>query len=122
MGFFDWLWSRKCDREFKQLFSEFVDAVADSAAARGPAAAPPDETPYRHKAVLPAVQRLVAIGDIHGDLPQIKRTLQAAGLVDSEMRWCGGSTTVVQVLLRHHCFCLPHCPKLSLAWARRARQ
>ena len=106
MGLFDWLWPRDrfCDREFKTIFGEFVDAVADSAAAQGPAVAPPDLVPHRHKAVLPAVQRLVAIGDIHGDMPQMKRTLQAAGVIDDQLRWCGGSTTVVQVRFVHlHC-------------------
>jgi hypothetical protein len=44
----------------------------------------------------PAVQRLVAIGDVHGDMDALRRVLRAAGLVDDEDRWSGGETVVVQ--------------------------
>jgi hypothetical protein len=47
--------------------------------------------------VLPAVPRLVAVGDLHGDLQKTRRAFQIAGLVDERDRWAGGTATVVQV-------------------------
>ena len=46
---------------------------------------------------LPAVPRLVAIGDLHGDFEKTRRAFRAAGLITGENdTWSGGSTTVVQ--------------------------
>lgn len=62
----------------------------------GPAAAqhtPPPPPPLQ----LPAVPRLVAIGDLHGDLAKARRAFRLAGLIDERDRWAGGTTTVVQV-------------------------
>ncbi|KAA8532145.1 hypothetical protein F0562_006713 [Nyssa sinensis] len=47
--------------------------------------------------VLPSPDRLIAIGDLHGDLHKSKQALRLAGLIDPFDRWIGGSTTVVQV-------------------------
>jgi hypothetical protein len=47
----------------------------------------------------PATQgapRVVAIGDIHGALDSLTAILQAAGLTDTQGRWIGGRTRVVQ--------------------------
>jgi len=41
-------------------------------------------------------QRVVAIGDIHGDLDAFVGILQRAHLVDPGRRWSGGNTTLVQ--------------------------
>ncbi|MEE4218596.1 MAG: metallophosphoesterase [Xanthomonadales bacterium] len=43
------------------------------------------------------VQRIVAVGDIHGDYDNYMATLEAAGLVDSKGKWSGGQTHFVQV-------------------------
>lgn len=43
------------------------------------------------------VGRVIAVGDVHGDLDQFTSILSAAGLVDSEMNWIGGKTHLVQV-------------------------
>ncbi|MEJ2383088.1 MAG: metallophosphoesterase [Xanthomonadales bacterium] len=43
------------------------------------------------------VDRIVAIGDIHGDYDRYMATLEAAGLVDSKGRWSGGTTHLVQL-------------------------
>ena len=43
------------------------------------------------------VERIVAIGDIHGDYDQYMATLKAAGLVDRKGRWSGGETHLVQL-------------------------
>ena len=47
---------------------------------------------------LPAVDRLVAIGDLHGDFNKTQRAFRLAGLIDEADHWCGGTTTAVQVL------------------------
>ncbi len=41
--------------------------------------------------------RLVAIGDVHGDLPATRRALRLAGAIDESDAWIGGLLTVVQV-------------------------
>ena len=43
------------------------------------------------------VERVVAIGDIHGDFGHYMATLEAAGLVDKRGRWAGNETHLVQV-------------------------
>jgi hypothetical protein len=42
------------------------------------------------------VDRVVAIGDIHGDYENYLTALQAAGLVDKKGKWTGGATHLVQ--------------------------
>lgn len=42
------------------------------------------------------VERIVAIGDLHGDYASYLAVMQAAGLVDKRGRWIGGSTHLVQ--------------------------
>ena len=44
-----------------------------------------------------ARERVVTIGDLHGDLEQTKRAFRACHLTDSKDKWIGGKTTVVQV-------------------------
>jgi len=43
------------------------------------------------------VERIVAIGDIHGDYDRYMAALEAAGLVDRKGRWAGGETHLVQL-------------------------
>ncbi|XP_002524871.2 shewanella-like protein phosphatase 2 [Ricinus communis] len=45
----------------------------------------------------PTPNRLVAIGDLHGDLEKSKQAFRLAGLIDGSDRWSGGSATVVQI-------------------------
>ncbi|XVF84285.1 hypothetical protein PTKIN_Ptkin17bG0024700 [Pterospermum kingtungense] len=42
-------------------------------------------------------ERLIAIGDLHGDLEKSKQAFRLAGVIDGSDRWCGGFTTVVQI-------------------------
>jgi hypothetical protein len=42
------------------------------------------------------VERVVAIGDLHGDYANYMATLQATGLVDRKGKWVGGETHLVQ--------------------------
>lgn len=45
---------------------------------------------------LPPVRRIIAIGDIHGDLPWLKSILRLAGIINSRNEWIGQDTVVVQ--------------------------
>lgn len=55
-------------------------------------------TPPYHPTFLPAAEKVVAIGDIHGDIEKAKRAFRLANLVDeSGSKWIGGSTVAVQV-------------------------
>lgn len=51
-----------------------------------------DEMPSRY----PAAPRVVAIGDVHGDLDATRRALRLAGAIDEQDRWIGGDLVVVQ--------------------------
>src|SRR4029077_9315808 len=44
----------------------------------------------------PSTPGIVAIGDIHGDLDALTRSLRAAGLTDASGRWIAGRTVLVQ--------------------------
>lgn len=45
---------------------------------------------------VPAPHRLVAIGDLHGDLDAARAALRAAGAIDASDHWVGGDLTIVQ--------------------------
>ncbi len=42
------------------------------------------------------VQRVVAVGDVHGDYGQFLKVLRDGGVVDDQGRWTGGATHLVQ--------------------------
>jgi hypothetical protein len=44
----------------------------------------------------PAPERVVAIGDLHGDLDATRRALKLAGAIDDKDTWIGGKLVVVQ--------------------------
>jgi len=44
----------------------------------------------------PAAERVVAIGDVHGDFEATKRALKLAGIVNDELQWIAGNTVLVQ--------------------------
>jgi Calcineurin-like phosphoesterase len=44
----------------------------------------------------PTPERLVAIGDLHGDLDHARRAFRLAGAIDEHDRWIGGGLVVVQ--------------------------
>lgn len=48
---------------------------------------------------MPAAARLVAIGDLHGDMSKTRRAFKIGGLIDNQDRWTGGTTTAVQVTI-----------------------
>jgi hypothetical protein len=43
------------------------------------------------------VDRIVAVGDVHGDYDNYIKVLEQAGLIDQRGRWMGGSTHLVQL-------------------------
>jgi 3',5'-cyclic AMP phosphodiesterase CpdA len=54
-----------------------------------PSSTPPHQIPaYR--------QRLIAIGDLHGDLDHTKQVLQMTNLIDDDSQWIGGRDILVQ--------------------------
>jgi hypothetical protein len=63
---------------------------------------PPHQGPARGKLELsdtlsyPDVPRLVALGDLHGDLAAARRALRLAGAIDEHDHWSGGTLTLVQ--------------------------
>lgn len=87
-----------------------VTAVSDSApaAAAAAAAAPAPSVAIAGAEVapacglapqpwrFPAVPRLVAIGDVHGDRAAFEAVLRSAGVLDGNGAWSGGTTWVVQ--------------------------
>jgi hypothetical protein len=108
MGFLDWFTGKDpfCTNQLNSIFSGFVDAVIDSAVAAGPVVAPPrrsEEPAKRHFLRLPAVRRLVVLGDVHGDISQMRKALRAAGLIDDRFYWAGGSTVAVQERFKFVC-------------------
>ncbi|MFU8820684.1 MAG: metallophosphoesterase [Gammaproteobacteria bacterium] len=42
-------------------------------------------------------ERVVAVGDIHGALDEFVAVLQGTGLIDEDLAWRGGATTLVSV-------------------------
>src|SRR6266542_113549 len=42
------------------------------------------------------VERIVAVGDVHGDLPQFTAVLRSAEVIDRDGNWSGGKTHLVQ--------------------------
>ncbi len=61
--------------------------------AKAKLAEPKDATTHY---AMPAPERLVAIGDLHGDLEAAKLALRAAGAIDAKDAWSGGKLVLVQ--------------------------
>lgn len=85
-----------CD-QIPHLLSSFVDTFVDFSVSGGLFLLPSPPPPPPLQTLHPAPDRLVAVGDLHGDLPKSKQALALAGLIDGEGRWAGGSSTLVQV-------------------------
>ncbi|XP_052198450.1 shewanella-like protein phosphatase 2 [Diospyros lotus] len=82
-----------------RLLSSFVDAFVDFSV--GGLFLPPNPSPSSPldpiPTTYPSPDRLVAVGDLHGDLQKSKEALRLAGLIDSSDRWIGGSATLIQI-------------------------
>jgi hypothetical protein len=56
------------------------------------------DTPWAGPSVLPQPDRLIAIGDLHGDLGATRRVLRLVGVLhENTDEWIGGKTVVVQI-------------------------
>ncbi|CAN0268335.1 unnamed protein product [Ascophyllum nodosum] len=76
-------------------FPRGVSGVASVDFSTGRLGAGADLRPYR--TVAPAVERIVVIGDVHGDIDAFRSCLRMANLVDADDAWAGGETVVVQL-------------------------
>lgn len=70
-----------------------ASASATATALRSTAAAASSSAPPLRA---PAPARLVAIGDVHGDLEATRAALRLAGAIDEKGAWSGGTLTLVQ--------------------------
>jgi hypothetical protein len=57
----------------------------------------PNARPAVVQYVWAGVERVVAVGDVHGDFGQFTAVLRDAGLIDQRDRWSGGKAHLVQV-------------------------
>lgn len=71
-------------------------ACSKSAEPAPPAPPPPVSATAAKRAYPPAPARIVAIGDLHGDLDATRRVLRLAGATDAKGAWVGGKLLVVQ--------------------------
>ncbi|HEY1553810.1 MAG TPA: metallophosphoesterase [Kofleriaceae bacterium] len=91
------------------LVTVLAVAACDRAHREAPAPPPPSTTPVAtapepksgctlvaNPRIAPA-KRVVAIGDIHGDLAAARAALRAAGAIDPGDHWSGGDLVVVQL-------------------------
>lgn len=54
---------------------------------------PDFDAPYLY----PAADRIVAVGDVHGDVGALLGCMEIAGLIDQDQNWIGGTTHFVQI-------------------------
>ena len=86
--------STACGRTTQEVESRPAPAPAPTrSAAPAPRAPPLTLSP---RIARPEPERLVAIGDLHGDLEHTKRVFRLAGAIDEHDRWIGGHLVVVQ--------------------------
>ena len=92
------LWLVGCDSDRRPpAASSPKGATSAAAAAPGSAAQKgPSAEEDRAAFALPAVPKLVALGDLHGDLAATRAALKLAGAIDDQDHWVGGTLTVVQ--------------------------
>lgn len=87
-----------CKRESQAAANDKTSISPPQAAAvlahESDAKAPPKKVPALERHL--AKGRVVAVGDIHGDLTAARRTLKVAKLIDEADHWIGGNSALVQ--------------------------
>lgn len=76
-----------------------VDTPKPTTSAAAPApkpAEPPAPKDLAAASRIPGAPRVVAIGDVHGDLSATRRALKLAGAINDDDRWIGGKLVLVQ--------------------------
>ena len=56
----------------------------------------PEIVPMEPRTTFPGAARVVAVGDLHGDLAATRAALRLAGAIDARDHWAGGDLVVVQ--------------------------
>mmetsp|Transcript_34138 Transcript_34138/g.61554 ORF Transcript_34138/g.61554 Transcript_34138/m.61554 type:complete len:489 (-) Transcript_34138:410-1876(-) len=82
-----------CRQTFIQMWSRYHRPGSEEAVSPDPYALKPRSLPT----VIPEPERLIAIGDLHGDYSKAMRALRVAGLIDTNGDWNAGKTVAVQV-------------------------
>ncbi len=74
-----------------RLVALIVPLLLAAAPPSAPSAAAPKEPD-----VFTGVERVVAVGDVHGDVDALKDVLRMAGLINAKGKWTGGKAHLVQ--------------------------
>lgn len=70
------------------------ESAVGGRASSAPPVPPRDRGPFDHR--FPGAERIVAIGDLHGDISATKQVLSLAGALGESGDWVGGELVVVQ--------------------------
>ena len=68
-----------------------------SPAPPNPILSSPPPAAAKNQCVWTGVERIVAVGDLHGDSANFKRILRGTGIIDRDDHWSGGKTHLVQM-------------------------
>ena len=68
-----------------------------SPAPSNPILSSPPPAAAKNQCVWTGVERIVAVGDLHGDYAHFVRILKETGIVDGDIHWSGGKTHLVQM-------------------------
>jgi TPR repeat protein len=79
---------------FKQ--PEIAPASGEADRVAPETAAPSSPQPNDRQDIWTGVDRVIAVGDIHGDYEQFVKVLQSADLIDNNANWIGGKAHLVQ--------------------------
>jgi len=73
-----------------------AEKLAATASAANRATTLPRATPQATSNTWTGVERVIAVGDVHGDYEQFVAVLRSAGLIDTNANWIGGHAHLVQ--------------------------
>lgn len=84
--------------EFNALLPDLYRLVYDTKSLAGQLSALLHKTGTSsiHASVKPFVRHIVAVGDLHGDLPNARRVLHFSGIVDEYGNWTGHADFFIQ--------------------------